>query len=152
MRLRWAELLVLCLVASAPAQAQAREIGFQAVVTSSEPALLVAGPYGALRTGGRTRVSASVAAGVSDGEFAWRAEGLGHFLLTPDRRNGWGPYFAGGLAVVGGPVARGYIVLTLGMEGRPGSSSGWVAELGVGGGVRFGVGYRWRRLTSTRHK
>jgi hypothetical protein len=153
MRLRWAELLVLWLTASAPAEAQEpRELGFQTVVTSSEPALLVAGPYGAVRTGGRTRLSALVAGGVSDGDFAWRAEGLGHFLLSPDRRNGWGPYFAGGLAVVGGPVDRGYIVLTLGMESRPGGRSGWIAEVGVGGGVRVSVGYRWRRLTSTRHK
>jgi hypothetical protein len=153
MRLRWSEPLVLGLIVSVPAEAQQpREFGLQATVTSSEPALLVVGTFGAVRTGGRTRVSALVAGGVSDGDFAWRAEGLGHFLLSPDRTSGWGPYFAGGLAVVGGPVDRGYIVLTLGVEGRPGGSSGWVAELGVGGGVRLSVGYRWRQLIPTRHQ
>jgi hypothetical protein len=148
MRLPWAELLVLGLSVSVPGEAQqSREIGVQALVTVSHPALLVMGPYGALRVGGRTRFSGEVAAGVSDRDFAWRAEGLGHFLLSPDKHEGWGVYLAGGLAVVGGPVDRGYIVLTLGAERRPGSSSGWAAELGVGGGVRVGVGYRWRQKT-----
>jgi hypothetical protein len=153
MRLPWAELAALSLAISVSGEAQqAREIGLQALATSSDPALFVIGPYGALRAGGRTRVSASIAAGVSDGDFAWRAEGLGHFLLSPDRPNGWGAYFAGGVAVVGGPVNRGYIVLTLGAESRPGGSSGWVAELGVGGGFRAALGYRWRRLTGRVHK
>jgi hypothetical protein len=144
---------VLWLIVSVPAEAQQpRELGFQAIVTSSDPTLAVGGPFGAVRTGGRTRLSASVAAGVSDGDFAWRGEALGHFLLSPDRRNGWGPYVAGGLAVVGGPVDRGYIVLTLGLEDSPGGSSGWVVEAGVGGGIRLGVGYRWRRLSPTGHK
>ena len=148
MRLRWAELLALGLAASVPGEAQQpHELGVQTLATSSEPALFVVGPYGAVRAGGRTRVSAAVAAGVSDNDLAWRAEGLGHFLLSPDKQNGWGAYVAGGVAVVGGPVNRGYIVLTLGAESRPGGRSGWAAELGIGGGVRVGVGYRWRRLT-----
>jgi hypothetical protein len=118
------------------------------VITSSQPALLVGGGYGALRAGRRTRFSGLVGAGVSKREFAWRAEALGHFLLSPDRRAGWGAYVAAGLAVVGGPADRGYIVLTLGAESRPATSSGWAIELGIGGGVRAGLGYRWRRLTN----
>jgi hypothetical protein len=149
MRLPWAELATLSLAVSVSGEAQqAREIGLQTLGTSSDPALFVIGPYGAFRAGARTRVSASIAAGVSDGDLAWRAEGLGHFLLSPERQHGWGAYFAGGVAVVGGPVDRGYIVLTLGAESRPGGSSGWVAELGVGGGLRAALGYRWRRLTA----
>jgi hypothetical protein len=149
MHFPWAELLVAAgaaLSATPGNTQQIGEIGIQAVVTSSDPAVGVVGPYGALRTSGRTRISASVGGGVSDDDFAWRAEALGHFLLSPDRRRGWGAYLAGGLAAVGGPVNRGYIVLTFGAEGRPGGPSGWVAELGVGGGVRIGVGYRWRRF------
>jgi hypothetical protein len=153
MRLRWAELVALTLAVSVPGEAQqTREIGLQSLVTSSDPGLFVIGPYAALRAGGRTRVSASFAAGVSDGDFAWRAESLGHFLLSPDRKNGWGAYFAGGVAVVGGPVDRGYIVLTFGAESRPGGSSGWVAELGVGGGLRAALGYRWRWHTARMQK
>ena len=149
MRLPWAELLVLALAVTIPgeAQQQSGEIGVQGVMTSSQPALFVAGPYGALRAGRRTRISGSIGAGVSDREFAWRAEGLGHFLLSPDRRAGWGAYVAAGIALVGGPADRGYIVLTLGAESRPATSSGWAVELGIGGGVRAALGYRWRRLT-----
>jgi hypothetical protein len=130
-----------------PADAQqTSEIGIQGIGTSSEPVLGVGGPYGALRVSGRTRISGFLGGGISDGTFAWRAEALGHFLLSPDRRDGWGPYVAGGIAAVGGPVHREYIVLTLGIEERPGGSSGWVAEMGIGGGVRLGLGYRWRRI------
>jgi hypothetical protein len=48
---------------------------------------------------------------------------------------------------VDGPVSRGYLVLTLGIEERPRSSSGWALELGIGGGARIGFGYRWRRFS-----
>ena len=123
---------------------QIREAGVQGVVTSSDPALVVLGPYGALRAIGRTRLSGFIGGGVSDQEFAWRAEALAHFLLSPDRRTGWGVYAAGGLAAVGGSDAHGYLVFTLGAEGSPGRSSGWVAEAGIGGGVRIALGYRWR--------
>jgi hypothetical protein len=149
MRFPWVELLAAACVAMSATPGntqQIGEIGVQGIVTSSDPALAVGGPYAALRTSGRTRISASVGGGASGGDFAWRAEALGHFLFSPDRRHGWGGYLAGGVAAVGGPVNRGYIVLTLGAEGRPGGSSGWVGEVGIGGGVRIGVGYRWRRF------
>jgi hypothetical protein len=151
MRFHSAELLLAaCAAMSAtPGGAQQiSEIGIQGLLTTSEPMLGVIGPYGALRTTGRTRISASIGGGLSTGDFAWRAEVLGHFLLSPDRRAGWGAYVAGGIAAVGGPVDRGYMVLTLGVEERPGGSSGWVTEIGVGGGIRIGLGYRWRRLPS----
>lgn len=123
---------------------QIREAGLQGVVTSSDPAVAVFGPYGALRALGRTRVSGFIGGGVSDQEFAWRAEALAHFLLSPDRRSGWGVYAASGLAAVGGSDTHGYLVLTLGAESSPGRPSGWVAEAGIGGGIRVALGYRWR--------
>jgi hypothetical protein len=86
--------------------------------------------------------------GGSAGELAFRAELLGHFLLSPNKRTGMGPYFAAGVAAVGGPVERGYLVLTLGVEQRPGARSGWVAEAGIGGGFRVALGYRWRRRSA----
>lgn len=152
MRLPWPELLLglaAALVRAMPASAQQiREIGLEAVATASDPALVVAGPYGGLRISDRTRLSVAVGAGLSDGDFAWRAEALGHFLLTPEERLGWGTYFAGGVAAVGGPVSRGYLVLTLGIEQRPGAGAGWVIEAGIGGGFRAALGYRWRRIPS----
>ena len=81
----------------------------------------------------------AVGAGVSDDRAAWRGELLAHFLLSPARRQGAGVYGAGGVAVVGGPVEQGYLVLTLGLEARPAARVGWFVEAGVGGGAG------WRR-------
>lgn len=134
-----------------PAYAQrTRELGVQGIATAADPAVVTVGVYGALRTSLRTRVSAALAAGVSDGDAAWRGELLAHFLLNPTRLDGTGVYGAGGIAVAGGPVDQGYVVLTLGIEGRPGARSGWFGEVGVGGGARLAVGYRWRRLAPGR--
>ena len=156
MRFRWRELLVPVAAltgAAVPGVAQqVREIGVQAIATTSNPALGVAGVYAALRTSRRTRLSASVGAGVSDGDLAWRGELLGHFLLSPEERRAAGLYFAGGVAAVEGPVSRGYLVLTVGLEGGPRASSGWQVEVGVGGGVRLAAGYRWRWFPAARFK
>ncbi len=144
MGLRWLS-AAAALAAATPAGAQqVKELGIHATGTLSDPALGVAGVYGAWRPSARGRVSAALGVGVSDGDAAWRGELLGHFLLAPRRRSGIGAYLAGGLAVVGGPVDRGYLVLGLGIEGRPGAASGWFAEVGVGGGARLSVGHRWR--------
>ena len=123
---------------------QARELGVGVIATASDPALGVGAFYGALRTSRRMRISAAAGAGVSDERAAWRGELLAHFLLSPDQRQGAGLYGAGGIAVVGGPVDEGYLVLTLGLEGRPAAPSGWFVEAGVGGGARLAAGYRWR--------
>ena len=142
---RWARLALAALAAAGPAAAQqVMELGAQVTGTWSDPALVVAGVSGAIRTSERTRVSAALGGGLSDGDAAWRGELLGHFMLAPRRRVGLAPYAAGGLAVVGGPVERGYLVLTLGVESRPGTRSGWFLELGVGGGPRVVAGWRRR--------
>ena len=125
---------------------QVTELGVMGIATASDPTLAVAGGYGAIRTSQRTRISAGLGAGASGGRAAWRGELLAHFLLNPTRRWGVGVYGAGGLAVVGGTVDQGYLVLTLGLEGRPGARSGWFVEAGVGGGARLAAGVRWRRL------
>ena len=145
----WRELLVVgaALTSSRPGTAQqVTEIGIHAIGTFSQPALAVAGGYGALRTLGRTRVSVSLTAGTSDGKLAARGELLGHFLLSPEEQRKPGFYLAGGIAGIGGVVDRGYLVLTAGVEQRPRGSSGWVVEAGIGGGLRVGLGYRWRRF------
>ncbi|MGH7581025.1 MAG: hypothetical protein ACREM9_12675, partial [Gemmatimonadales bacterium] len=100
--------MAAALAAATPAGAQqVKEFGIQATGTLSDPALAVAGIYGAWRPSVRGRISAALGVGGSDGETAWRGELLGHFLLAPARRRGPAPYLAGGLAVVGGPVDRG---------------------------------------------
>jgi len=148
---RWADVALLCLVGLVPARRTAAaqtaaELGAVAMATASDPALVAVGAYGGLRTSLRTRVSAAALVGVSDEEAAWRGELLAHFLLNPTRLRGAGVYGAGGIALVGGPVDQSYIVLTLGLEGRPGAASGWFVEAGVGGGARVAAGYRWRRI------
>lgn len=149
MPLRSFELLAVAgaLTLAAPlAGQQGRELGAQAVATASDPALVVAGPYAAIRTSTRTRLSLSAGAGFSAGDPAFRGEILGHFLLSPNKRRGAAFYFAGGIAGVRGPVDRGYIVLSAGLEARPAAGSGWAVEAGIGGGVRLALGYRWRWL------
>ena len=145
MGLPWRSLVAAWVAAATPAAAQqVKELGVQTTGTLSDPGLAVAGVYAALRPSERSRVSAALGAGTSDGATAWRGELLGHFLLAPRRRRGAGVYAAGGVAVVGGPSDKGYLVLALGVEGRPGSAAGWFVEAGVGGGARLALGYRWR--------
>jgi hypothetical protein len=143
----WADGWAVALLLTAPplAAQQVREVGLQATTTASDPALLIGGVYAALRTSLRTRVSVAAGAGSSGGDAAWRGELLAHFLLNPDRQRGAALYGAGGLAVVGGPVDEGYLVLTLGLEASPGGRTGWFVEGGVGGGARLAAGYRWRK-------
>jgi len=129
-----------------PAEAQrVTELGVHALLTTSSPTLAAGGVYGAVRASQRVRVALTAAAGVADGDAAGRGELLGHFLLNPGGRRGAGAYAGGGIAGVVGPVDDGYLVLLLGVEARPGAGSGWAIELGVGGGVRIAIGYRWRR-------
>jgi hypothetical protein len=137
--------LLAAAVASPAAAQQVLELGVTGIATASDPALVVGGGYAAVRTSQRTRLSAALGAGASDGRGAWRGEVLAHFLLNPTRRRGTAVYGAGGVAAVGGPVDQGYLVLTLGLEARPGARSGWFVEAGVGGGARLAAGFRWRR-------
>ena len=144
MVLRWLS-AAAALATAAPAGAQqVKELGIQAIGTLSDPGLAVGGVYAAWRPSARGRVSAAWALGGSDGGLAWRGELLGHFLLAPGRTRGPGVYLAGGVAVVGGPADRGYLVLALGIENQPGGGSGWFAEAGAGGGARLSAGFRWR--------
>lgn len=143
MRWRWPRVLgAVASLAAAPLSAQqVPEFGVQLIGTASDPELLVGGGYAALRMSRRFRFSVAAGIGGSGGETAWRGELLAHFLLAPRRRDGVGGYAAGGVAAV---EDQGYIVLTLGVESRPGSGGGWFVEGGVGGGVRLAGGYRWR--------
>jgi hypothetical protein len=149
-RLGWGVALAAAVAVLVPARSvsaqQVRELGVEAIATASDPALVVAGGYAALRTTLRTRVSLAAAAGETDGSAAGRGELLVHFLLNPTRLSGAGAYVAGGVAGIVGPTDQGYVVVTLGLEGAPGRRSGWFLEAGVGGGARLAGGWRWRRF------
>jgi hypothetical protein len=145
MALRWLSAVAALAAAASPAGAQqVSELGIQAIGTLSDPELAVGGVYAGWRPARRARLSAGLGVGGSGGEMAWRGELLGHFLLAPTRREGSGMYLAGGVSAVVGRVDRGYLVLAVGIESRPGAASGWFAEAGLGGGARLAAGYRWR--------
>ncbi len=129
---------------AAPAQ-QLVEFGARTTVATAAPVMVVAGPEAALRLGRRDRVVAGLGLGVEDGGLAGRGELLWHFLMSPEALGRPGVYAGAGLGVAAGERWRGLVVATLGVDWSPGGRSGWMAELGVGGGLRLGLGYRWRR-------
>lgn len=145
---RWGSLVAAAaLAAPLPVAAQrVMELGVQATALAADPGSMFGGGYGAIRTSLRTRVSLAAGVGAADGDATVRGELLLHFLLNPTRRTGVAPYAAGGVAVVGGPLDDGYLVLTLGLESRPGAPLGWFVEAGIGGGARLAAGIRRRWL------
>ncbi|MFZ5624752.1 MAG: hypothetical protein ACOY71_10035 [Gemmatimonadota bacterium] len=143
--LRRLGLAVAGVVVAAPLYAQRpRELGLEAITTFADPALVAGAGYAAARFGERTRGALALGIGASDGDVAGRGELALHFLLSPRKALGVGVYAGGGVAGVIGPRDEGYALLVLGIEERPGGRHGWMAEVGVGGGVRVAAGYRWR--------
>jgi hypothetical protein len=104
-----------------------------------------AGAHMSLRPGGRTRFTLAATPGVIEEEFTLRGESTAQFMLNPaSRKRGF--YAGGGIAGLTGAVDEAYLLLVLGVESQPGGTSGWALEVGIGGGVRVLVGYRWRTL------
>lgn len=98
-----------------------------------------------VRPPGRLRVSANATAGDRDGVLGIRVEGMMSFHLNAGREHGFTPYAAAGLAALATRSAtRGFVLVLLGVEQRPGRPSGWFVEAGVGGGFRLSAGYRLR--------
>ncbi len=102
----------------------------------------------ARRPGGQGRLALGMAGGDYEGVLGVRLEATAQLLLRPGDRTGVGPYAGLGLAFVGSRSTHGagYLTALLGVESTPGRAAGWYAELGLGGGVRLGVGRRWRRF------
>jgi len=146
-------LMLANLCASSLSAQRPVEVGINGVATFAATDLGVAGLYGALRPGERVRVALTLGLGAAAHATAIRGELLGHFLLSPRATAGVGVYGLGGVALANaafpsGREARGYLVLGLGLESRPGAEAGWAIEAGVGGGIRIGLGYRWRWFPS----
>lgn len=144
----WRSLLLMAAGApvSAAAGQQVRELGAQALATASDPVLVGGGVWAGLRPSLRLRIGATLAAGLAGGRAAGRGELVAHFLVNPTAATGLTPYLGGGVAGVVDSAERGYLVALVGIEGRPGARAGWAVELGVGGGARLALAYRWRRL------
>ncbi len=145
---RSALLLVPALAAAGPARAQGvTETQLWGTAVASKPVFYGAGFGLGWRDAQRNRFAPAVAFGTfDDGRFGARADLAYHFLLDPSKRSGSAVYGGGGLSVT---VRRGrvvpYALLVLGIEGAPGGRGGTFLELGVGGGARIALGYRWRK-------
>ncbi len=93
-------------------------------------------------------VGGTAAAGLSEDGFSGRGDLFARFSLDPYRQYPWEPYFGLGGTVrmdSGGPGTRAYL---LGFVGFNGPKTGNISpgfELGLGGGVRFGVTLRWAK-------
>lgn len=142
----WASLLVTGVWAICPAPARAQrvmEYGPLAVATFADRDFAGAGGFFALRSS-HSRVMAALLGGTRSGETAGRGELTAHFLLQPST-TGLTPYAGGGVALVGDDGTDGYVVLVFGVESAPSLPAGWSLEVGLGGGVRLGAAWRWRR-------
>ena len=122
------------------------EFGVQALATLADPSFAGGGISFSVRPEDRTRFAAAITPGARDRRFALRGDLLLEYMLDPARFRGVGVYGLGGVAGVTGRSGAGYIVLGIGVESAPGGSSGWAAEVGMGGGVRFTLGWRRRWL------
>lgn len=126
------------------ARAQGAERGLQLIATTEpDPAGVLSGLL-AWHPGRRDRVSLAAGGGVSDGGAIGRGEALWQFRLEPEAERGVGLYLGGGVAGTVGDGPRGWIVVTAGLETKPGGAGGWAFEVGLGGGLRLAAGYRWR--------
>jgi hypothetical protein len=138
-------LLLLGCVSAVAGQAVHREFGIEAYTLRATPDRTGGALYLARRVGSRARLSLLGGVDGGDGGTAGRIEGLVHFLLAPDRKAGAGLYVAGGLAADIADRTEARIVTLVGLERAPGRRSGWMLEVGVGGGWRAAAGWRWRR-------
>ena len=142
--------LLALLVALAPRTGRAqgwREMQLHALAIASRPFFAGAGLALGWRDPGRTRWQAAATVGGLDGHgVGARADLAWHFLLDPAKTRGGGVYGGAGMSVLaGGGGVTPFVLLVLGVEHAPGSGGGSFMEIGVGGGVRVAVGYRWRK-------
>jgi len=137
--------LALLLLARPAASQVKHEWGAQVTGASGRPAFLGAGVVWGWRPGTRDRMVLHGALGAAEHQPAVRVEAAWHFMLNPRTEKGVGAYIGGGIAGQFAETNHGWLLLTAGLEQNPGARRGWTLELGVGGGVRFAVGYRWRK-------
>jgi hypothetical protein len=131
--------------------ARAVELGIGSIAAWSHRAFYGGGVELGTRPGGEGRIALSAAGGSMGGSPALRIEATAQFLVNPGARTGLTPYGGVGLGFVGARDYRGMevLVLLIGVEQAAGRPSGWFGEVGVGGGLRVRIGFRWRRLSPT---
>lgn len=142
--------LLALLVAAVPAAGRAQrvqETQVQLLGVASRPLFGGAGAALAWRDEARTRWQVAATLGALDGHgLAARTDVAYHFLLDPAKRQGSAVYGGAGIsALAGNGRVTPYALIVLGAENAPGGEGGSFVEVGVGGGVRVAVGYRWRK-------
>lgn len=87
----------------------------------------------------------SVRDGVDENTLSGRGDVLARFAPLPADRQRWSAYVAGGVSTIVERGARGRAVLALlvGVEGGRARASRGFFEVGVGGGLRAGMGVRF---------
>lgn len=130
---------------------RALELQIHGLATLADERFLGGGIGLAMRTNGRMRVGAFASGGKYDGRTALRPELTAYFHLNPFKRSGVSPYVGGGVAaVLTSDESVEYLVGSIGLEWKPGSSSGWFMEVGIGGGVRVAAGIQLRHRSRRR--
>lgn len=125
------------------------EVGIGSLAAWSHRSYYGGGIELGVRPGGEGRMVLSAAVGSMGGDPVVRIEAMAQFLVMPTARTGVTGYGGMGLGYIGTPDYRGreVLVLLLGVEQAAGRPGGWFGEMGVGGGLRVRIGYRWRRLS-----
>ena len=99
-----------------------------------------------MRPAGRTRLGFTASLGVLEGNASFRTEALVSYSLSSPQRRGLTPYVGGGVALsFTKSLSRQYLVVLVGVDWNSGTRVGWFLEGGVGGGLRFAAGARFRR-------
>jgi len=124
-------------------------LGPQGMVSTEPAVAFVAGAGGFLQVGRRDRLAGFAGIGREDqSRGAGRVELTWQVVLVPEARRVTA-YAGAGVGHRWGRLDQGILVVLLGLEGNPAGQAGWIAELGLGGGVRVSLGYRrrWGRRT-----
>ena len=127
-----------------------RELQLQGLAIASRPSFAGGGLGLAWRDAGRTRWQIALSGGARTGAgWGMRGDLAWHFLLDPGKPRGGSVYGGGGISVLtaDGRVTP-YLLLVLGAERAPGGRGGLFVEVGVGGGARLSLGYRWRKRSA----
>lgn len=136
----------ILLFSRSAAASQSLEGQLQGVTNVGADEFVGAGGGLNLRMAGRTRLGLAASLGELEGNTSVRTEALVSYSLSFPQRRGLSPYLGGGIALsFTSSLSRQYLVVLVGVDWNRGTKVGWFLEGGVGGGLRFAAGARFRR-------
>ncbi|MEO8449361.1 MAG: hypothetical protein ABI647_06205 [Gemmatimonadota bacterium] len=132
------------------AQLPRRELGPVAMVVASEPVFAGLGVSGAFRLANEVRAVGTATMGGAGSHVVARGDAELQVVLDPFGK-GKARLFAGaGLSGVTGPDGGGFLLVSAGLETAPRARRGWSVELGIAGGARLAIAYRFRSGSKSR--